>query len=81
VSPDQGGGLRAEQMAMTKIVNRNKPLIEIAATSRKQSVDEFLLATQTPFQIHFFFASALGHTKVPGPNPKPLASRNFSVRF
>jgi hypothetical protein len=44
------------QAAMTKTVNRNKPLIEIVATPWKQKPAEFLIATQTPFQIHFSFA-------------------------
>jgi hypothetical protein len=46
---------RDEQTAMTKIVNRNKPLLEIAASARKQRANKFLLATQTLFQIYFCF--------------------------
>jgi hypothetical protein len=45
-----------EQTAVTKIVNRNKPLLEIAVSARKQRAEKFLLATQTLFQICFSFA-------------------------
>src|SRR5579863_1861576 len=49
---------RDEQTAMTKIVNRNKPVLENAVSVRKQRAEEFLLATQTLFQICFSFAPA-----------------------